>query len=152
MRDARRLSDAAVAASPPPPGAPTGPRPQRDLRTYAERLAFDGPPPPPRRGLFGGAPLRLLVSAVLDDAIEPEYPDHKEDARRLVRHGYASARLSNMTVSVMEWLDEDVGPAPGAPAHKVYVMGGNVVLVGRRVYNRLSDGVTDGPFSIGKET
>jgi hypothetical protein len=47
--------------------------------------------------------MRVIVSDAL-----PTYPSHREDARRIVRHGYAD---------VLAWLGEEVGPKPGAPTH-----------------------------------
>jgi len=50
---------------------------------------------------WGGIP--VYVSDQL-----PMPPSHREDARRIVRHGMAE---------ILEWLGEDVGPEPGAPTH-----------------------------------
>ena len=57
----------------------------------------------------------------------PMVPDHKEDARRIVRHGLKD---------VLEWLGEPVGPAPGEQIHAIltsdiYSPGATSLLVSR---------------------
>lgn len=41
-----------------------------------------------------------------------KYPTPGEDARRMVRHGYAE---------ILAWLGEEVGPEPGVPDHPVVI-------------------------------
>lgn len=61
------------------------------------------------KGLYG---MRVVVSPHLPTTT---YPDHKEDGRRIVRHGMAE---------ILEWLGEEVGLAPGEPeVTHAYVFG-----------------------------
>lgn len=56
------------------------------------------------RGLtYGG--MAVMVSPLLPLPVSP-----REEARRIVRHGYAE---------VLEWLGEEVGPKPGDQVHVV---------------------------------
>lgn len=43
------------------------------------------------------------IDVIVTDLL-PMYPGHKEDARRIVRHGMED---------ILEWLGEKVGPKPG---------------------------------------
>lgn len=85
--------------------------------------------PPPPSALWGG--LRVVVSPLL-----PMPPSHKEDARRIVRHGLAARTLSGMTVGVLEWLGEDVGPAPGVPTTALII--GDTLHTSAAIYEDLA--------------
>ena len=52
--------------------------------------------------------LRFDGLPVVETKALPTYPDHKADARRIVRHGLTD---------VLYWLGEKVGPAPSEPTH-----------------------------------
>ena len=60
-------------------------------------------------------PVDLLstMQVVITPAL-PQEPSHREVARRLVRHGMAD---------VLDWLGEDVGPAPDALTHVLFKEG-----------------------------
>lgn len=74
----------------------------------------------PRMGL---ADFKVVVSDTL-----PTYPTHREDARRIVRHGMTD---------VLEWLGEDVGPKPGAPTHVIRTA--LSLIVSAEAYERLRE-------------
>lgn len=57
--------------------------------------------------------MTLGVPIVESNAL-PIWPDHKEDARRIVRNGLAD---------ILEWLGEKVGPKPGEPTMVMLVDG-----------------------------
>lgn len=60
-------------------------------------------------------PLLLLSTMqVVVTPVLPKPPSHREWATRLVRHGMAD---------VLEWLGEDVGPAPDAQTHVLFTQG-----------------------------
>ncbi|RHA38725.1 DUF6221 family protein [Cellulomonas rhizosphaerae] len=52
----------------------------------------------------------MLGIPVIVSALLPMEPTPGEDAVRIVRHGLRD---------ILEWLGEDVGPAPGVPTHSV---------------------------------
>lgn len=56
----------------------------------------------------------LLGIRVIEAPWLPVYPDHKTDARRIVRTGMYAA---------LPWLKGDPGPAPGAPTVAMLVNG-----------------------------
>lgn len=63
----------------------------------------------------------LFGVRVIESPLLPLYPDHKEDARRIVRRGlYAE----------LPWLKGDPGPAPGVPTIAFLIpVGGFPVMV-----------------------
>lgn len=65
----------------------------------------------------------------------PTYPDHREDARRIVRHGLRRW---------VEYIGEDVGPAPGEPAHAFMASDGTrngpvTLIVSREFYEQITE-------------
>ena len=77
---------------------------------------------------FGGIP--AFVSPLL-----PALPSPGEQARRVVRHGLAD---------VLEWLGEEVGPAPDAMTHFVLGMdpanpGSAIAFLSRERYDALRE-------------
>ena len=78
--------------------------------------------------LFG---VKVVVSPLL-----PIYPDHKTDARRIVRHGMYAA---------LPWLKGNPGPKPGVPTVAMLVNdrgGASVIIVDSKA--SLTRGVGDG--------
>lgn len=80
-------------------------------------LGYDGIPQPdpvamPLLGQFGSIASfdRVFGIRVQRSNFLPLVPDHKEDARRIVRHGMKKA---------LPWLDIDPGPAPGEQIHAI---------------------------------
>lgn len=96
-------------------------------------LGYDGipQPDPVAMPLFGQSDLsrfdRVFGIRIQQSNFLPLVPDHKEDARRIVRHGLKD---------VLEWLGEPVGPAPGEQIHAIltsdiYSPGATSLLVSR---------------------
>lgn len=56
---------------------------------------------------------------VVSSALPGPRPSHREDARRIVRHGLAD---------VLAWLGEEVGPKPGERAHAIRTADGHVLV------------------------
>lgn len=66
-------------------------------------------------------PTTLNGTRVVPTPMLPYEPSPAELARRIVRHGYASARLEGMRTSVLEWAtgETDPGPAPEERTHAI---------------------------------
>lgn len=78
-------------------------------------LGYDGIPQPvsvPFHSQFGALSHfdRVFGIQIQRSNFLPLAPDHKEDARRIVRHGMKKA---------LPWLDIDPGPAPGEQIHAI---------------------------------
>jgi hypothetical protein len=71
------------------------------------------------------------VPVVVSPAL-PIQPSHREDARRIVRHGYTD---------VLAWLGEEVGPKPGELTHallgKDAPHGAPVLMVSQQYLDKL---------------
>lgn len=55
---------------------------------------------------------------IVESTALPLHPTHREDARRIVRHGLAD---------VLAWLGEHPGPRPGEPTHAL-IIGGRLLV------------------------
>ncbi|MBT9255397.1 hypothetical protein KMZ30_07400 [Phycicoccus sp. KQZ13P-1] len=54
-----------------------------------------------------------MLDVIVSDNGTSRPPTDGEDARRIVRHGMAE---------ILEWLGEPVGPKPGEPVHRAFLI------------------------------
>lgn len=82
---------------------------------------------------FTVAGIPMVISSAL-----PLHPSDGEVARRLVRHGMAG---------ILDWLGQDVGPAPDTLTH-AYSTGGRMIVSAEmhdRLLRPLDDFISTGP-------